>query len=116
MTWRVIAASLAITSISTVNVMAQCGGWVLWRDFGPGESQIGKLGVAWYIESGAPDFKSCSAAMQERIEDQLRTETPQFTRRVVRGDTVLTYERNSGAMYSADHYVCLPESVDPRQK
>lgn len=116
MTCRVIAASLLTTWISTVNVTAQCGGWVLWRDFGPGESQTGKLAAAWYIEAGAPDFKSCSAAMQERIEDRLRTETPQFTRRVVRGDTVLTYERNGSAMYSADHYVCLPESVDPRKK
>lgn len=54
--------------------------------------------------------------MQERIEESLRLEMAQYTRRKVRADTVYTLYKNNGELYEASHYVCLPESVNPRAK
>lgn len=111
---KTVVAIVIVVLTCAAQAAAECGGWVLWRNSLPGESQIGNLIPLWEVESGAPDYKTCVAQMSQRVAFYLKHAPAGKTRRTLRGDLVQTFD-SDGDLYEGSHFVCLPDTIDPRQ-
>lgn len=108
------------------NVALAEGAWVLWvqdnRFENPTGGRWGTQKSAWRVITASSTETECRRKLQETIERVTNPEFPPKDEKVlykVTGDTVsfVFYPKDGGPMTANQilRYVCLPDTVDPRE-